>query len=447
MIKKRWKRVVLTLGLMLATAHLYLTLFAVQKNTYVHGGRRLDAFNVRSTASAHLSNFSKITPKINRGVPMETNSIFYEVNRERTRRRNPSTSVTPATVREREDNGTLFYGRGGGEVPADRSNSTQILIVAYIRSGSSLTGDILQQDPDSFYVYEPLHFTEKNGAKIHRVQLLNGEVVDIGRKHFFDRAFTVINSYFDCDFARLDFGTLVHGFQTFGNKTNKFIKCYVNKTGQKIQKKLAAQICGVQLQDSCQRSKFRTIKTIRIPMMHVETLLQRYPNLKVIHLVRDPRAQVNSIDLLAKTTKYNKGFARQKCTAMNKDFYFSEQYRSRYPGRIMRLYYEDLASNPIKTSRSLYDFTGMNFSSTVRDYISGITSTGRDGCAICSRRANSSEHVEKWRLNLKYSEVKLIDKQCQETYEHYGFLPARSKAELRDLTIPLRLPRREMEAS
>lgn len=28
MIKKRWKRVVLTLGLMLATAHLYLTLFA-----------------------------------------------------------------------------------------------------------------------------------------------------------------------------------------------------------------------------------------------------------------------------------------------------------------------------------------------------------------------------------------------------------------------------------
>lgn len=132
---------------------------------------------------------------------------------------------------------------------------------------------------------------------------------------------------------------------------------------------------------------------------------------------------------------------------MNKDFYFSEQYRSRYPGRIMRLYYEDLASNPIKTSRSLYDFTGMNFSPTVRDYISGITSTGRDGCAICSRRANSSEHVEKWRLNLKYSEVKLIDKQCQETYEHYGFLPARSKAELRDLTIPLRLPRSEMEAS
>ena len=30
-------------------------------------------------------------------------------------------------------------------------------------------------------------------------------------------------------------------------------------------------------------------------MMYVEAYLQKYPNLKVIHLVRDPRAQVNSI--------------------------------------------------------------------------------------------------------------------------------------------------------
>ena len=143
-------------------------------------------------------------------------------------------------------------------------------------------------------------------------------------------------------------------------------------------------------------------------------------------------------DLLANTTKYNQGFARQKCRAMEGDYHFSEQYRNRYPGRIMRLYYEDLASNPIKTSRSLYDFTGMDFSSTVRDYITGITSTGRDGCAICSKRANSSEHVDKWRLKMTFPEVKLIDEQCQDVYEHYGFLPVRTEAELRNRDIPLR---------
>ena len=117
---------------------------------------------------------------------------------------------------------------------------------------------------------------------------------------------------------------------------------------------------------------------------------------------------------------------------MEGDYHFSEHYRTGYSGRVMRLYYEDLASNPIKTSRSLYDFTGMDFSSTVRDYITGITSTGRDGCAICSKRAN------KWRLEMTFPEVKLIDEQCQDVYEHYGFIPVRTEAELRNRDIPLR---------
>lgn len=123
---------------------------------------------------------------------------------------------------------------------------------------------------------------------------------------------------------------------------------------------------------------------------------------------------------------------------MESDFYYSELYRTRYPGRVMRLYYEDLASSPIQTSKSLYDFTGMNFNPVVRDYIRSITSTGVDSCAICSKRANSSEHVQKWRHKMGFSDVQLIDKECQSVYDHYGFLPARTEEELRDLNVPLR---------
>jgi hypothetical protein len=125
---------------------------------------------------------------------------------------------------------------------------------------------------------------------------------------------------------------------------------------------------------------------------------------------------------------------------MESDFYYSEMYRTRYPGRIMRLYYEDLASSPIQTSKSLYDFTGMNFSPVVHDYIKSITSTGVDSCAICSRRANSSEHVQKWRHKLEFSDVQVIDNECQRVYEHYGFLPVRTEAELKDVNVSLRRP-------
>ena len=37
------------------------------------------------------------------------------------------------------------------------SNITAVVILTYMRSGSSLTGDILQHSPNAFYVFEPLH--------------------------------------------------------------------------------------------------------------------------------------------------------------------------------------------------------------------------------------------------------------------------------------------------
>ena len=40
------------------------------------------------------------------------------------------------------------------------SNFTAVIILTYMRSGSSLLGDILQQSPEAFYIYEPLHILE-----------------------------------------------------------------------------------------------------------------------------------------------------------------------------------------------------------------------------------------------------------------------------------------------
>lgn len=50
------------------------------------------------------------------------------------------------------------------EFPAmtlESPNQPVIIILTYMRSGSSLTGDILQQHPSSFYIFEPLHRASK----------------------------------------------------------------------------------------------------------------------------------------------------------------------------------------------------------------------------------------------------------------------------------------------
>jgi hypothetical protein len=45
-----------------------------------------------------------------------------------------------------------------------------------MRSGSSLTGDILQQANGSFYVYEPLHMIEKAIIHAFRMAQPDGDV-------------------------------------------------------------------------------------------------------------------------------------------------------------------------------------------------------------------------------------------------------------------------------
>ncbi|WAR01247.1 hypothetical protein MAR_007805 [Mya arenaria] len=49
-----------------------------------------------------------------------------------------------------------------------------LLIVAYLRSGSTFTASLFSQQPDSFYVFEPLHMVVKTVKKHMALRYVNG---------------------------------------------------------------------------------------------------------------------------------------------------------------------------------------------------------------------------------------------------------------------------------
>ena len=51
---------------------------------------------------------------------------------------------------------------------------TQVLLLTYMRSGSSLVGDILQHMPDAFYVYEPLRMLGVINKRNASIRYVNG---------------------------------------------------------------------------------------------------------------------------------------------------------------------------------------------------------------------------------------------------------------------------------
>ena len=59
---------------------------------------------------------------------------------------------------------------------AEPVQTTAVIILTYMRSGSSLTGDILQQAPGVFYLYEPLHYLGRALAVKENVTFVNGTV-------------------------------------------------------------------------------------------------------------------------------------------------------------------------------------------------------------------------------------------------------------------------------
>lgn len=99
-------------------------------------------------------------------------------------------------------------------------------------------------------------------------------------------------------------------------------------------------------------------------------LLSRDPDLKVIHLVRDPRGILLSrknLDLLLNGSQSDKtdksklraAQAKQLCLDMGQNLAAFDTIRRKFPGAALQIRYEDLVQQLENVSRSLYRHTGL----------------------------------------------------------------------------------------
>ena len=99
----------------------------------------------------------------------------------------------------------------------------------------------------------------------------------------------ILKSLINCDFSSLDIETASHGFLFYSRRSIPYISC-VNLNKRKTTLSQAVNKCLHIWKESCESSKFRIIKVVRLSLDWMEKLLQTFPNLVVVHLVRDPRA-------------------------------------------------------------------------------------------------------------------------------------------------------------
>ncbi|XP_060566324.1 uncharacterized protein LOC132725246 [Ruditapes philippinarum] len=171
------------------------------------------------------------------------------------------------------------------------SKAKIILIIAYMRTGSTLTGAIFQSFPGTFYVFEPIRlivgfFNSMARNKMQRgtLKFANGTQRNVLLEDKQSIILDEINSWLNCKLTSLNIHTLSNPHHA---QHTKIMGAFTNCTKEEKKKQTPnLRRCFDEATSMCKKAPLRIIKFIRLKMKDAAKLLLLYPNLKIIHLVR-----------------------------------------------------------------------------------------------------------------------------------------------------------------
>ncbi|WAR23524.1 hypothetical protein MAR_037193 [Mya arenaria] len=209
---------------------------------------------------------------------------------------------------------------------AAREQTKAVLLLTYMRTGSSLTGEILQQLPGAFYVFEPLR-------TLYETNRLPGKykVADVHVE--------TLRGWLTCDFSRIYLKSFDDfTFLALGKQTKHLNECRRRRPVGMAPKDVFLQ-CVEDLRQRCLNSSVRVVKTIRTPMSMALKLSKVVDNLK------------NSL---------------------------------------LDVKYEDIASRPLTTVRRMFSFLGRTLPVAVAEFAVAVTVGGnRSECEVCRQNSIS----------------------------------------------------------
>ncbi|XP_072176546.1 carbohydrate sulfotransferase 1-like [Diadema setosum] len=382
-------------------------------------------------------------------------------------------------------------GDRGVVTPKERMQLTSekpifIVLLGRMRTGSSLIGEIFNQNENIGFLYEPLHAVcewSKNGA--------------IPRSQFHSASAKLLQNISRCEFPSNFISSIVH-WPTGGGWHSRLIQPVCAATNR------CRYATPKMLYDRCSEFvKYRGVKTIRADF---DTLLPIIKDdsvdVRILHLLRDPRGTANSRRevyakegnslkwrLTARRPRYpprrgsptyplrqNPYFPRS--TSLHTRPYYQPRSRLEqtgilnsadvFPflntipaycnwlrstvkvaqskpewlrGRYKLVRYEEFANEPIRATEDIYRFLRMDLPSSVREWLSKNTqSASKPKDKLYGLHRNSSEVVFKWRSEMTSHEATQVERECGDIMEKLGYKRTSGKLRLSDLSKSLLLP-------
>ena len=218
----------------------------------------------------------------------------------------------------------------------------KVLILSRGRSGSSFLGDLFNQHKKMFYLFEPMAFSIRNLSLYE------------------SKSFHVLDDLYRCKFTEklyLNFLLRKHGFFRKKSRTLATFPAQCPRISR-ISQKCLSKI----LEFSCKTSSTLVAKVLthRLPkggLWGIREILNTNQNLRIVHLLRDPRRIIASMKKAGWFKGQNFAFkAEYVCSSiwqnikhvLNDSVYYKDRYKL--------VVFSDMMSNPSTTVVELYDF-------------------------------------------------------------------------------------------
>ncbi|XP_077991564.1 carbohydrate sulfotransferase 3-like [Glandiceps talaboti] len=301
------------------------------------------------------------------------------------------------------------------------ATSIRVLIHARMRTGSSITGTLLNNHPDFYYVYEPGHMlVEDKRLDLYGDSFQNLESIRPDLVNFLQGIYT-------CNFTATEFYTKSLQRHQFMRQNSRALA----RETLPIREKDLSRICS--------QRRHIVVKTVRLNNLILASSVLEENQVKVIHVVRDPRGMMLSrrnMQRLPRTYNHQKGSAvfDKKLERVIKDYcqWVNENYKSATEGpewirnQYFLLRYEDLIDRPMTFVPRMFDFIGLPVDNTT---VERLQSTDW-----------WSGHGEAWRTGLTVREVLRVQELCPDVFYKFGYVKISDNQELENMNSSLVVP-------
>lgn len=225
----------------------------------------------------------------------------------------------------------------------------------------------------------------------------------------------IIKDLFNCDFSKIPQTILKDDFMLRTKHGVEFYSCIKRKTTSRHH----FNACLETLTNHCTNSQIRSTKTIRMTLKMADKILTLLPDLKIIYLVRDPRAVIQSrISLNLVDDQKVAEESSELCDRMEKDAELIEQSRNK--NRIQIVRYEHFAKNAVSIAKDIFKFLDYEIDPDVLQWIKANSVRSIDRNPFSTSR-NSARSINKWISKISSETAKQIDKVCDKLYNKYGY--------------------------